>query len=231
VARNQRDQELYRSKDQKEEEMEQDHVPLAHVDGVALKRRKVFESGTPIVAIIANASWVSGKFSPGIATDFRTLSPAIGYSLRHTSWLSTRRDDGSYFVRTDGDLDRLQQAALTDEEYFFVQEVEPERLQGRVVAFKVEKVEYEVELDGGEKESRVANNVVGETLRKPTEEELRTIAESEGGKVILKKALTMRRQAVMQAIESPDSPATGEAKDVSEASVAVQEEDFDDLPF
>jgi hypothetical protein len=206
--------------------VEQEHTTLAHVDGVALKRRKVYKTGTTIVAIIAKAEWVAGKFSPGFASDFRTLSPEIGYALRHTSWLSTRRDDGSHFVKTDGDLDRLQQAALTAEEFFFVQEVEPERLQGRIVAFDVERVEYEVEV-GGETETRVANNVLGETIRKPTDDELKAIAESEGGKVILNKALTMRRQAVMQAIESPDSPTATEAVEELEAT----EESFEDLPF
>ena len=62
---------------------------------VPVKRRKLFPDGTDILAAIADARWVSGKFSPGVSADFKTLSPEVGYSLRTPVYLSTRRDDGS----------------------------------------------------------------------------------------------------------------------------------------
>jgi hypothetical protein len=66
---------------------------------VPVKRKKLFEDGTTIIAKVVGAQWVQGKFSPGVAVDFKSVSPEVGYSLRTTVYLSTRKDDGSYFVK------------------------------------------------------------------------------------------------------------------------------------
>jgi hypothetical protein len=86
----------------------------AHPD---LKRRKLFPDGTEIVAAINGAERTQGKFAPGIAVELKTILPELGYSLRHQAWFSTRKADGSHFVKPGGDLDLLQQAALTDVEF------------------------------------------------------------------------------------------------------------------
>ena len=136
----------------------------AHPD---LKRRKLFPDGTEIVAAINGAERTQGKFAPGIAVELKTILPELGYSLRLQVWFSTRKADGSHYVKPDGDLDLLQQAALTDVEFFVNSKVDAERLIGRLVAFDVEVVEYETE-DGTLKK---VNNIVEGSIRKPSEEE------------------------------------------------------------
>ena len=95
--------------------MNAEAIPTAaHPD---LKRRKLFPDGTEIVAAINGAERTQGKFAPGIAVELKTILPELGYSLRHQAWFSTRKVDGSHYVKPSGDLDLLQQAALTDVEF------------------------------------------------------------------------------------------------------------------
>jgi hypothetical protein len=195
----------------------------AHPD---LKRRKIFPTGTEVVAAINGAERVQGKFAPGIATDLKTILPELGYSLRHTAWFSTRKADGSHYVKPGGDLDLLQQAALTDVEFFVNSKVDAERLVGRLVAFEVELAEYEAE-DGTPKR---ANNIVGGTIRKPTEEELEKIAATRLGAAILRRTAAAE-EAALRVLETPEKPkalvavsdATGEEED--------DEGDFENLEF
>jgi hypothetical protein len=66
---------------------------LENAPAVALKRKKLFDEGTTIIAKIASAQWVQGKFSPGVAVEYKTVSPEVGYSLRTVAWLSTAKKD------------------------------------------------------------------------------------------------------------------------------------------
>jgi hypothetical protein len=52
---------------------------------VALKRKMFFEPGTTVIAKIAETQWVQGKFSPGVAVEYKTVSPQVGYSIRNTA--------------------------------------------------------------------------------------------------------------------------------------------------
>jgi hypothetical protein len=148
---------------------------------VELKRKKLFEDGTTVIAKIASALWVKGQYSPGVAVEYKTVSPEVGYSIRNTAWLSTAKKDGSHFVRSYGELDLIQRAALTDVEFFLQENVQPETWVGRPVAFVLEQRTYENE-DGDE----VAYNAVkAGTTRKPTEEELAKLREDLAGTGIL----------------------------------------------
>jgi hypothetical protein len=197
----------------------------AHPD---LKRRKLFPDGTQIVAAINGAELTQGKFAPGIAVELKTILPELGYSLRHQAWFSTRKADGSNFVKPSGDLDLLQQAALTDVEFFVNSKVDAERLIGRLVAFDLEVVEYETE-NG---ETREVNNIVEGSIRKPSEEELEKIGSTRLGAAILRRTAAAEETA-LQALESPGS-ANGERKalpsatDVKETDV---EEEIENIPF
>ena len=72
-----------------------------------LKRRKLFLDGTKIVAAINSAERTQGRFAPGLAVELKTILPQLGYSLRHQAWFSTRKADGSHYVKPGGDLDLL----------------------------------------------------------------------------------------------------------------------------
>jgi hypothetical protein len=197
----------------------------AHPD---LKRRKLFPDGTQIVAAINGAERTQGKFAPGVAVELKTILPELGYSLRHQAWFSTRKADGSNFVKPSGDLDLLQQAALTDVEFFVNSKVDAERLIGRLVAFDLEVVEYETE-NG---ETREVNNIVEGSIRKPSEEELEKIGSTRLGAAILRRTAAAEETA-LQTLESPGS-ANGERKalpsatDVKETDV---EEEIENIPF
>jgi hypothetical protein len=161
--------------------MAEEFTVLEHAPVVELKRKKLFDEGTPIIAKIANAEWVQGKFSPGVAVEYKTVSPEVGYSLRTTAYLSTRKDDGTHFVRDFKELDLIQRAALTDVEFFMQDKVDPTSWLGRPVAFVVDQKSYETE-DG---EERFANIIKEGTTRKPTEEELAKLREDLAGTGIL----------------------------------------------
>ena len=161
--------------------MVEEFTVLEHAPVVELKRKKLFDEGTPIIAKIANAEWVPGKFSPGVAVEYKTISPEVGYSLRITAYLSTRKDDGTHFVRDFKELDLIQRAALTDVEFFMQDKVDPTSWLGRPVAFVVDQKSYETE-DG---EERFANIIKEGTTRKPTEEELAKLREDLAGRGIL----------------------------------------------
>jgi hypothetical protein len=148
---------------------------------VALKRRKLFDDGTTIIAKIADAQWVQGKFSPGVTVEYKTVSPEIGYSIRTTAWLSTAKKDGKHFVRNYGELDLIQRAALTDVEFFQQDHVDPASWIGRPVAFVVEQKSYENE-DGDE----MFTNIIKEgTTRRPTNDELAELRRNLAGTGIL----------------------------------------------
>jgi len=196
----------------------------AHPD---LKRRKLFPDGTQIVAAINDAERTQGRFAPGIAVELKTILPELGYSLRHQAWFSTRKADGSHFVKPGGDLDVLQQAALTDVEFFVNSKVDAERLIGRLVAFDVEVVEYETE-DGKVKK---VNNILEGSIRKPSEEELEKIGSTRLGAAILRRTAAAEETA-LQALESPGAPNGGSkalpsAADAEETDV---EEEFENYP-
>jgi len=148
---------------------------------VELKRKKLFDAGTTLIAKVDSAQWVQGKFSPGVAVEYKTVSPELGYSLRTTVYLSTRKDDGSHFVRDYGDLDLIQRAALTDIEFFQQNKVNPDTWVGRPVAFVVDQKSYETE-DG---EERFSNIIKEGTTRRPTDEELNTLRKDLAGTGIL----------------------------------------------
>jgi hypothetical protein len=193
----------------------------AHPD---LKRRKLFPDGTEIVAAINGAERTQGKFAPGIAVELKTILPELGYSLRHQAWFSTRKADGSHFVKPGGDLDLLQQAALTDVEFFVNSKVDAERLIGRLVAFDVEVVE-----NG---ETREVNNIVEGSIRKPSEEEFEKIGSTRLGAAILRRTAAAEETA-LQALESPGA-ANGERKALPSAADAEEtdvEEEFENIPF
>jgi hypothetical protein len=109
---------------------------------VQLKRKKLFDEGTTIIAKVVEAQWIQGKFSPGVAVEYKTVSPEVGYSLRNVAWLSTAKKDGSHFVKNYGELDLVQRAALTDVEFFQQDTVNPASWIGRPVAFVVDQKEY-----------------------------------------------------------------------------------------
>jgi hypothetical protein len=197
----------------------------AHPD---LKRRKLFPDGTQIVAAINGAERAQGKFAPGIAVELKTILPELGYSLRHQAWFSTRKADSSHFVKPGGDLDLLQQAALTDVEFFVNSKVDAERLIGRLVAFDVEVVEYETE-DGKVKK---VNNIVEGSIRKPSEEEREKIGSTRLGAAILRRTAAAEETA-LQALESPGA-ANGESKALPSAADAEEtdvEEEFEPSLF
>jgi hypothetical protein len=176
---------------------------------VPVKRKKLFEDGTDIIAKVVGAQWVQGKFSPGVAVDLKTVTPAVGYSLRTTCYLSTRKDDGSHFVMPDKDLDKLQSAVLSDEEFFLMDAVSPETWVGRPVAFQVEVIEKEI--DG---ESRRINIIREGSFRRPTDEELASIQESLKGS---------------QAAKALSAPTTTNGSE--EVSEEIEEGDFSNLPL
>jgi hypothetical protein len=117
-------------------------------------------------------------------------------------------------VKPGGDLDLLQQAALTDVEFFVNNKVDAERLIGRLVAFDVEVVEYETE-DGSVKK---VNNIVEGSIRKPSEEELEKIGSTRLGAAILRRTAAAEETA-LQTLESPGS-ANGERKALPSAADA-----------
>jgi hypothetical protein len=198
----------------------------AHPD---LKRRKLFPDGTEIVAAINGAERTQGKFAPGIAVELKTILPELGYSLRHQAWFSTRKADGSHYVKPDGDLDLLQQAALTDVEFFVNSKVDAQRLIGRLVAFDVEVVEYETE-DGTVK--KVRYNIVEGSIRKPSQEELEKIGSTRLGAAILTRTAAAEETA-LQALESPGA-ANGEMKarpSAADAEETAVEEEFENHTF
>jgi hypothetical protein len=197
----------------------------AHPD---LKRRKLFPDGTEILAAINGAERTQGKFASGIAVELKTILPELGYSLRHQAWFSTRKADGSHFVKPGGDLDLLQQAALTDVEFFVNSKVDAERLIGRLVAFDLEVVEYETE-NG---ETREVNNIVEGSIRKPSEEEFEKIGSTRLGAAILRRTAAAEETA-LQALESPGE-ANGERKALPSAVDAEEtdvEEEFENHTF
>ena len=154
---------------------------LENAPFVALKRRKLFDAGATIIAKIADAQWIQGQYSPGVAVEYKTVSPEVGYSLRTVAWLSTARKDGSHFVRSYGELDLIQRAALTDVEFFTQDSVDPTSWIGRPVAFVVDQKSYENE-DG---EELFINIIKTGTTRRPTDEELDTVRENLKGTGIL----------------------------------------------
>jgi hypothetical protein len=154
---------------------------LENAPAVALKRKKLFDEGTTIIAKIASAQWVQGKFSPGVAVEYKTVSPEVGYSLRTVAWLSTAKKDGSHFVRSYGELDLIQRAALTDVEFFTQDNVNPDAWVGRPIAFVVDQKSYENE-DG---EELYVNIIKEGTTRRPTDEELDNIRQNLEGTGIL----------------------------------------------
>src|SRR5215203_5097615 len=161
--------------------MAEEFTVMDNAPVVELKRKKLFEAGTTIIAKIANTKWVQGKFSPGAAVEYKTVSPDVGYNLRTVAWLSTRKDDGTHFVRSYGDLDLIQRSALTDVEFFQQETVGPETWIGRPVAFVVDQKSYETE-DG---EERFSNIIKEGTMRRPTDEELNTLRKDLAGTGIL----------------------------------------------
>jgi len=161
--------------------MAEEFTVMDNAPVVELKRKKLFEAGTTIIAKIANTQWVQGKFSPGAAVEYKTVSPEVGYNLRTVAWLSTRKDDGTHFVRSYGDLDLIQRAALTDVEFFQQETVDPASWIGRPVAFVVDQKSYETE-DGEE----LFVNVIREgSTRRPTDEELDALRKDLAGTGIL----------------------------------------------
>jgi hypothetical protein len=142
--------------------------PLAQAPDVELKRRKLFAEGTTIIAKVDSAEWVQGQYSPGVAVEYKTVSPDVGYTIRDTVYLSTAKKDGRHFVRSFGPLDLVQRAALTDVEFFQQNKVDPAMWVGRPIAFVLDQKSYEDE-DG---EERFVNVIKEGTPRRPTEEEL-----------------------------------------------------------
>lgn len=184
-------------------------IDPANAPYVPLKRRKLFDEGTTIIAKIVDAQWIQGKFSPGIVVEYKTVSPEVGYSIRTTAYLSTAKKDGSHFVRSHGELDLIQRAALTDTEFFLQDAVDPRTWIGRPVAFVVEQISYETE-DG---EERFTNSIKEGTTRRPTDEELANLRESLKGTTIL---ASHKENKAIPAPEGDDS---------------TPEEDFEDIPF
>jgi hypothetical protein len=180
-----------------EEITEMDNAPV-----VELKRKKLFDEGTTIIAKIANAQWVQGKFSPGAAVEYKTVSPEVGYSIRTVAWLSTAKKDGSHFVRSYGELDLIQRAALTDVEFFQQETVDPETWIGRPVAFAVDQKSYETE-DG---EEHFVNIIKEGTTRRPTDEELDALRKDLAGTGILAETNGKAQlEAASEVVEDDDA--------------------------
>jgi hypothetical protein len=180
---------------------------------VELKRKKLFDEGTTIIAKIANAQWIQGKFSPGVEVEYKSVSPEIGYSFRTNVWLSTRKKDGAHFVKNYGPLDLTQRAALTDVEFFMQDKVDPTSWIGRPVAFVVDQKSYETE-DGEE----LYTNIIKEnTIRRPTDEELAKLREDLAGTGILAET---NGKAELEA-----------AEEVVEDSGSEAEEEVEEAPF
>jgi hypothetical protein len=200
----------------------------AHPD---LRRRTLFPDGTEVVAAITDVDEFVGQYSPGYTIDFKSILPRLGYSLRHTSFLSTRKKDGSYYVSPGSSLDQLQQAALTDIEFFVNSKVDIDRLVGRLVAFTTEVHEYESE-DGN---IRRVNRIVEDSIQKPTEAELEKIGSTRLGAAILKRTAAAE-EAAIAALEAPSGAGNGNQKalvampDVVEDDVD-SDDDLDQLPF
>jgi len=180
---------------------------------VELKRKKLFDEGTTIIAKIANAQWIQGKFSPGVEVEYKSVSPEIGYSFRTNVWLSTRKKDGAHFVKNYGPLDLTQRAALTDVEFFMQDKVDPASWIGRPVVFVVDQKSYENE-DGEE----LYTNIIEEnTIRRPTDEELAKLREDLAGTGILAET---NGKAELEA-----------AGEVVEDSGSEAEEEVEEAPF
>jgi hypothetical protein len=180
---------------------------------VELKRKKLFDEGAPIIAKIANAQWIQGKFSPGVEVEYKSVSPEIGYSFRTNVWLSTPKKDGVHFVKNYGPLDLTQRAALTDVEFFMQDKVDPTSWIGRPVAFVVDQKSYENE-DGEE----LYTNIIKEnTIRRPTDEELAKLREDLAGTGILAET---NGKAELEA-----------AEEVVEDSGSEAEEEVEEAPF
>jgi len=180
---------------------------------VELKRKKLFDEGTTIIAKIANAQWIQGKFSPGVEVEYKSVSPEIGYSFRTNVWLSTRKKDGAHFVKNYGPLDLTQRAALTDVEFFMQDKVDPASWIGRPVVFVVDQKSYENE-DGEE----LYTNIIKEnTIRRPTDEELAKLREDLAGTGILAET---NGKAELEA-----------AGEVVEDSGSEAEEEVEEAPF
>jgi hypothetical protein len=193
--------------------MAEEFTVMENAPVVELKRKKLFDEGTTIIAKVASAQWVQGKFSPGVAVEYKTVSPEVGYSLRTTAYLSTRRDDGSYFVRDYRELDLIQRAALTDIEFFMQDKVNPDTWVGRPVAFVVEQKSFETE-DG---EERFTNFIKEGTTRRPTDEELAKLREDLAGTGILAET---NGKAELEA-----------AEEVVEDSGSEAQEEVEEAPF
>jgi hypothetical protein len=168
---------------------------------VQLKRKKLFDVDTTIVAKIVDAQWVEGKFSPGVAVEYKTVSPEVGYSLRNVAWLSRAKKDGSLFVRSYGELDLIQRAALTDVEFFQQDTVNPASWIGRPIAFVVDQKEYETE----EGDTLYTNVIKEATTRRPTDEELDAVRENLSGTGILASGATNGQKALDAATEAEDA--------------------------
>jgi hypothetical protein len=186
---------------------------------VALKRKMFFEPGTTVIAKIAEAQWVQGKFSPGVAVEYKTVSPQVGYSIRNTAWLSTRKADGEHFVRNYGELDLIQRAALTDTEFFFLQNVDPNAWIGRPVAFVLDEKVYEDE-DG---EERRINIVKEGTTRRPTDEELDQVHKDLEGTGILASPSDGKAELEAASESSEEDDSSDEEDD--------PEREFANIPF
>jgi hypothetical protein len=185
-----------------------DHAPV-----VELKRKKLFEEGTTLIAKIASAQWVQGKFSPGAAVEYKTVSPDVGYSIRTVAWLSTAKKDGSHFVRSYGELDLIQRAALTDTEFFMQDTVHPESWIGRPVAFVVDQKSYETE-DG---EELFVNIIKEGTTRRPTDEEMDALRKDLAGTGILAEANGHPELEAAAEVVEDDAAEDGEEEAFSEA--------------
>ncbi len=179
---------------------------------VQLKRKKLFDEGTTIIAKVVEAQWIQGKFSPGVAVEYKTVSPEVGYSLRNVAWLSTAKKDGSHFVKNYGELDLVQRAALTDVEFFQQDTVNPASWIGRPVAFVVDQKEYETE----EGDTLYTNVIKEGTTRRPTDEELDAIRENLAGTGILASEASNGRKALDAATEAEDADVV-EDEEVSSA--------------
>jgi hypothetical protein len=195
--------------------MAEELITIDHVD-VDCKRKKLFPDGEAIIGKVVGAQWVPDKYSPGVAVDFKTVSPDVGYSLRSTVYLSTRKDDGSHYVAPDKPFDYMQRAVLTDEEFFLQDSVSPETWIGRPVAFVVEQASYETE----EGEERFYNIIKPHTVRKPTNEELADLQERFKGS----KILAAQKQA-------SEAKALAAAPAKNDGNEEVEEGDLEQAPF
>jgi len=195
--------------------MAEEYAVLENAPNIALKRKKLFETGTTVIAKIADTEWVQGKFSPGVAVEYKTVSPEVGYSIRTMAWLSTAKKDGSNYVRPYGDLDLIQRAALTDVEFFLQDRVNPSSWVGRPVAFVVDHHTYETE-DG---EERSTNIIKEGTTRRPSDEELDAIRKNLEGTGILAEPNGKAELDAASEVVDDDAP------------VASLEENAEEVPF